>query len=241
MKYDVIKKSLIKELIVTSMIIAAAWAVYYGKTLHEDSLKDDLNKIKREISQESSAVKSTQKDYENISQSLEIYEKIPKIKLPTEHGYNNLSARIKDSKPIILELISKYNFFDFNVIISPPENTTHKGLKEHLIYTDEIKLNFYAASDELVYSFIDEIIERIPGYIFPKEVNIRRMNDITQDFLNYTSGVSQDPEKRSSNINYPIKGSLTFVWSTIKGEPIHFKRKDINQQDNGGKDANIEK
>ena len=151
-------------LTIAIVLIVSAGVVFAG-TSGKRSLEEELAALNKKSTQLISEAAARQQEYEETLRAFEIYENIPEHKLPA-NDYDNIQSRIRISRPIIERLKRKYKFTGLDVRLSKinPETPLKKG-DNYVIVSNEVTIDFDGLTDDLVYSFIEELIHEIPGYL----------------------------------------------------------------------------
>lgn len=209
MKLDIIKKKFVKEAAVIGGILFVLAAVFYYISSYKTSLEDKLTDISRDSANISRKARTSKVEYDNFVVSLESYRQISKTRLPTQEGYDNTASRIRIARPIIEELKEKFRFPSLDVTFSNiTDKTEDYKTKTLSIISNEINIRFEGMSDEIVFSFVNSLIEELPGYVRLKKLSIRRIQDITQNTI-----ISA---KNSIALAPVVSGDIVFTWFTTK-------------------------
>jgi len=211
MKLDTEKKKLFKEIGVIAGILFAAWLVLYYTSSYEASLEENLSSETRKYNEIKAKADSLRIEHKNLVVSSEEYRNINKNRLPTEDGFSSTSSRIRAVRPIIEEMKKLYRFPVLDVTFSNISDKSKEfGAKTVVVLENEISIKFEGMSDELVFSFVEDFIKALPGYLNIKDFNIKRKSNLTPEILTLL--------KNSKEIKPLVEGTIVFVWDTLKDE-----------------------
>jgi hypothetical protein len=207
-KLTLLKKKLLKDVIIVASAVAVAGVVTGGAIFNQYSMSGTIETLKQQSQQEISDAQKEQVEYEDTLKAIERYEKIPPHRLPSSE-FSSIQSRIRVARPIIEQLEEEYHFAQLDVKLgkmAPPvpagENSNYS------ILSNDVTINFQCISDELVYSFIRAIIERLPGYTSLKSLDISRIENMNAGFVRKAQATGVAPPL--------VNGLMVLKWSTIQ-------------------------
>jgi len=202
------KKDLAKSSTASIIIIAVFGGLVFGTMQYKNSKEDDLDKVKKDIKKIKSNISTIKNERKQAMLSYETFNSIPENKLPTKSGFESSVERQRIAKKVLLDLNDKYRFTAMDPKLSPP------GLKESTALIDIISspldINFDGMSDELVLSFVNDLKEKLPGYLKMTKLNIKRRGAIDSETL--------EKIKVTSSYLPLVSGAVSFEWYTLKSK-----------------------
>ncbi len=208
MKADTVKKQLVKQLVKSVVVLAILGSgLFVAFTLKSDT-EAELQKVSQEASNIDKQAQSLKMEYDRFETiNKAYYEQVPQNKRENDKLASAVE-RIKVARPIIESLKALYQFDQLDITFSPVEaDEKNYDTKNVRVMSNKVIVDFGAASDELVLSFLDSLITELPGYIQLETFDINREQDITQDVLNR---IGQNKEAVSL-----VTGRMTFLWKTL--------------------------
>jgi len=181
--------------------------------MYMETSSEDAGRIQDEIRALESQIHRTQKAYQELADVLEEYNEIPEQSRPTEDGYSNSAARIRASRPIIDELREKFTMQTLDARLSSVDydkkfNSHPKDIST--IYST-LTIDFQSSDDVTAYAFIDDLINKMPGYLYLESLKMEHIDDISSpDFLRTLSELETEPAL--------VVGKMEFSWRTLKKE-----------------------
>ncbi len=211
MKIKVLKKKLLREAMIALAIVLVVGGGCFFAIIHAASVEEDLGKLNQQLSSTRSNTQNKQREYEEALASLEKYNKIPERRLPA-NDYDTLQSRIRTVRAIVEPLEKRFHLASLDVQLSrigtAKTATDAPASKDFAILVSDITLQFQGPTDEMVYSFMQEFSDELPGYVRIKELKIERARSITPPLLQNINATGQ-----SSAL---VAGTLSLTWKTIK-------------------------
>lgn len=219
-KFIQLKKRLIKISILASGGVLASLALYF----YLSSALDETVRYAKQVDNEMLIIQKRTGDTRNqnevIARAVRIYNDLPPPKRSTPE-LEDTASRIRAAKPLIDEFRIRYKFSDINIKFSKVENVTSDfKLKNVSVFKNVITIDYKALTDELVFAFIDSMIQRMPGYITVTSIEMTRVSDITP-------AVIKSLLTRQPTIPFLVTGKITFHWWSIseaKSKPPENKK-----------------
>lgn len=180
MKIEVLKQD-IKKLAISKGIIAAVLCVFlWASDYYNSSSTETLTNIQNSFAGMDSALSNKIMIYDEAEKNLKRYLDIPASKIPSTERYNLGFVRLRTLVPEIDKLKSLYFFktLDYTVAdIKPNEFFNGAGLEA---YENNILINFTGASDELVFSLINDLKKILPGYILMESMEVIKVQPVDE-------------------------------------------------------------
>lgn len=210
-KLTQLKKKLIKD----TLILAGALAVVGGITAwgvtRQYSTQSALDELKNQSQREISDAQKAQQEYEETVAAFNRFKTIPKHRLPAD-DFDTIQSRIRAVRPVIEVLETRYRLTQLDVKISKIDDPVPvEQDPSYLLISSDLTIQFQAPTDEFVFSFIHMLIDQLPGYLYLKDLDISREEQITTKLLQQISA-SRSPVPL-------VKGTLTLGWKTLKKKP----------------------
>lgn len=215
-----LKKKLTKALFIAGggVLLSFALYVYLNFTLEDTSRY--ASQIEKETLSLQKKSGDTRNQNESIARSVRIYNDLPAPKKSTPE-LEDTASRIRTARPLIDEFRIRYKFSSINVNFSKVEDVTAEfKIKNASVHKNVITIDFKALTDELVFAFVDTMIQRMPGYITISSIEIDRVSDITP-------AVIKALLTRQPNIPFLVSGKITLHWwsvSEAKAKPADTKK-----------------
>lgn len=212
MKVTQLKKILLREAALIGAVVAGFGVLYSGAFYYRSSAQTELNNMLAEHNKVKGEVTSTKTEVGDLGQSIEQFVGITEQNMPTIEGYDNTSSRIRAIRPIIEELKNRLKFATLDVTFAGLGISDNFDNDQFQVVDSTMEVLFTGPSDELVFSFIHEVLTRTPGFLEVKSLELRRSGQINDELLRKTA------DDRS--IPVLVEGKVIFNWRTLKGEPI---------------------
>lgn len=198
-----------KEGIIVGSILLGLIFVYFFFVFRLGAIEDDIDRVKRETIALNKEVVDTKNKNILIAESLKIYKELPSQKL-ANISLGDASSRIRVSRPIIDELRTRYKINEINVNFSKVEDASGKfNVKGVTVFTNQITIDYKALTDELVFSFIDALIKKLPGYVNVEKFEMTRQAEINKEILDTV-------RRPSAPLPSLVAGQIVLSWWTLK-------------------------
>ena len=177
-------QNLKKRLGVEGAIAGVAIAVIGGITYFANSYSTNVTTEQQQLQQ---SAQSLQAEYTSLIEqqqkaksSLELYQKLTSGK---NGGNFELDRRVVSQ--VMNKLVAQYLISDLKVSISPVETFEDPVFtkKTGKIISSTVTLTFGAASDELVFAFVQRMSRELTGYMNIKELSLKRLAPIDNKSL----------------------------------------------------------
>ncbi len=219
-KFTKLKNRLIKISLIAGGGVLALCVLYFYLSFTLDDAKRYASQVENETLLLQKKSGDTRNQNESIARSVRIYNDLPPPKRSTPE-LEDTASRIRTARPLIDEFRIRYKFSSINVNFSKVEDVTAEfKLKNASVYKNVITIDFKALTDELVFAFVDTMIQRMPGYITISSIEMDRVSDITP-------AVIKALLTRQPNIPFLVSGKITLNWwsvSEAKPKPPETKK-----------------
>jgi hypothetical protein len=208
MKKDIVKIKIKKTAIKNGGIIGCLAVIFAGAFFYNSSKNDEIEKLNRDYNSMNSDIENTKRDFEQTEKSFQIYKNIPKDKLVNDIGFDLNRDRLRVLYPEVQRLKDVYSFKKLNATISETNEYKEVSSSVFTVFDGDIIIEIAGISDEFIFSFIEELKNNLPGFVYIKNLNINKEQDITDEaiksYLNEASG------------NGFVSGKITLGWITFK-------------------------
>ncbi len=212
MRISAIKKQFIREGGILAGIIGVLVAIFLYVSGEKEGLEKQLSGIKNESNRIVQATSNAENRNQLIVESLEIYKTLPRQRLPSTN-LHLAPQRVRDIRPILDSLKSRYKLSMKDTNLSPIEDATKELKTEHvLVYRNQITISFEALTDELAMSFCYALIRELPGYATISNVGLKRIGAITPEVISSI-------QAREDELPYLVEGTVVFNWWTLRAKP----------------------
>jgi hypothetical protein len=194
------KKKLIKTGIICGVIVLIASGGYFGVNSYFNHLTGQKLQLNREFQGLEANYKKLVQQHTKATQSLALYKKLTE----GDNG-KNFSLDRKTVTQLLDELNENYLLSNLNLAISPA--IERKGSifdrKTGKIITSEVKISFKGITDEFAYSFLNDVVERFPGYVNLTRFSLSRIGGTDRKTM-YNAQLDAPPTF--------IEASIGFDW-----------------------------
>jgi hypothetical protein len=209
MKKKVAKKKILISLVVFlgSVGIFVAIIVYLFSL--QTKSKEKYDWLKNDISSKERKIRGLSDQALEFAEAISVWEEFD------EETKLLGGIRINSAKNVIEALEKKYRLSDFTIVFSKPEmvDTSKKPeYKNELINVSAstVAIDFGAATDDIVYNFVSELMEKFPGYITINAFSVNRVRDVE----------TEDLEKLAAGENVTLVNvKVRFDWRDFKYNP----------------------
>lgn len=170
-----IKQLLIKFGIVDLILLGIVGFLY----IYSDSLGDDYYSLKSRASSLESEIRQKNNTYFDAEENLESFLRISNNRLPTETGYKESYQRIKQILPNIEKFKDLYSFKKLTFTLGKIEENRDYSKTNFDAYSGSLSLYFEGASDQFVFSFINDLKNSMPGYLKIDDFYISKKEDLS--------------------------------------------------------------
>jgi hypothetical protein len=215
MKLDYAQALLKKDILNYGSIALGAVLIFALGFFYKGHIESSLEEIEQQQRMLSSQISTIQQDITTLTQSSGLFDSIRSDRMPTVEGYDNTAARIRAMRPVIEELKSKLTFANLDVTLAGVQPLPVSTASQFKVIEGKMDIALAAPSDELVFTFLQSLIERIPGYIVIEKFELRKTKSINEQLIRTII-----EEKKPPTL---VDGKVTCVWYSLKGEPIKGK------------------
>ncbi len=165
MKIEVLKQEIKKTAITKGIIAAILLVILWGAHYYSTSSTENLTNIQNGFTGLDNSLTNKILTYDEAEKNLKKYLDIPATRIPSKEKYNMGFVRLRTLVPEIDKLKSAYMFksLDYMVLDIKP-NPLFNGADMEA-YENNILINFSGATDEMVFSLINDLKKILPGYV----------------------------------------------------------------------------
>lgn len=216
MKLQELRKQVITRVILSAAVLAVigglAVASYFIRTGYED----DLSKVNNQARDTNSNIQMLEQLLEQAKKAIESYALLQGSKKPSPTGINQeyLTQVLENFK-------ERYVLTDLSLKMAAPAPLKDKDLAKNNLDIEHVmvSLQFSGLSDELLFSFMDNLLRVLPGYTQVDSIQMERKGALDNKVL---ADIMQ--EKYSPL----VQTGLTFHWIAIKPKPTLDKQSQTN-------------
>lgn len=175
------KKKLKRKMIKSFSIYAVIAVVICVSYIFIESIKDKYNQrhswLSNDISSLNRKLDGFNKKTLEFSEAVKVWDSLP------ESRKKGQGLRISDAKELLDSLEKKYFLHDMRVSFSKPY--TKEPEKDDTVEVIESSINiaFGAVSDVYAIKFLNELIEKFPGYVQVSLFSMTRSKTVSKDIL----------------------------------------------------------
>lgn len=207
MKKDIIKNSIKKKAIKYGGVVLILALVLGGAFYFSNSSIKELEKLKRNVSSLKTQITNKQNTFNEAEKSLNEFLKIVENKLPTEEGYSAGYMRVRTIIPVLKDLKKIYRFKKLDFNLEDLKLSDKVNSKFYTAHENVLNIKFEAASDQLFFSFLNDLENILPGYLQLQRAVILKKEKITKDTINLFIA-----EQKFSLVS----GEVDINWITLK-------------------------
>ncbi len=208
MKFDIEKKRLIKDSLIAGVALFAAVGIASFASYYSGSMQSSVQDAENAKMQAIRTTLQEEEAYKDSVASFEIYKTMPEVKKPKPDGLSNAASRIRTARPVIEALKKQYAISNVDVTFSNVEETPLETNQSIGVVTNRITIAMDTLTDELLFSFLDMLIETFPGYL-----RIERI-DINKEATALTSQVIE--RIRQGEKPALVSGEVQLQWKVLK-------------------------
>lgn len=213
MKLTLLIKQAVRELVIFAGVLIVIGGVTYAMYSRKMTQEGELTSLKKEMGKMTNQIASSLKEIKAVIEALESYKNFAEKNKPTVSGLDKPASRIREARPIIEDLKDRYKFGALDVTFSNIETGDESTASEdYKVVKNNIEIIYTAVTDELVLSFIHDMLTQLPGYLQLSNFTIQRRVDIIPNLVQELAKQPQFPPL--------VEGTIVFSWKTLKGEPI---------------------
>ena len=210
MKVNRLKRKLNKDalyataiFVLVSIIAGLTWM----KAMQDEQ---EIQRIKGEISNLDADYLRTRDKIDKAKKQLTDFMALPENKIPTANVDTDITSWIREAREPLLKLKNSYKLNSLDLSLTPPTELKDGAFKRDSVMaiSSKVTLKFDAASDELIFSFVDDLINHFPGYVRVESIDITRSGEITETMLSQVIAQGTAPSL--------VNGTLVFEWVKLK-------------------------
>lgn len=215
MKSESLRKRLFREAVFAAAALAVGAVILFAISVAVNNIEQEATIMRNDQGTLMAKITSAESEYKAVVTAWERYKDIPPQRLPSGDGLNTSSSRLRAAKPVIESLKSRYRLGSLEITFSniEPDLSFNAG-GSIIAFKNEIRFTFKSASDELILSFLNDLIRDFPGYLRFKDIELRRS---TNDRM--TASALQSMAKSGGSADALVDGSATMIWVTLKDIP----------------------
>lgn len=188
MKIENLKNKLIKEVIVSAIIIVIAFIINSYISKKNKNYKNQLASINSQIAATQANLASEQKQYDDFIARYEgEFLKISKSKLPnSEKNFSDELIKTQAITTYVNDLVKKLDIFKPKLKILPPQvqEGQVQDEKGYVISKSLLDVTFKAKTDSFVYAFLKHLqSDDFAGYMVVKSLEISLTGEPNEAFI----------------------------------------------------------
>lgn len=207
MNIDIIKKDIIHILKKHGAIIVCLILIFLGSVYYVTSNEESLNQANSELMSLEAKIIKKKEEYSQTTKSLKEYQAIEQNKLPTIDGYVLGRDRLREAVSNLEKMRRDYLFKKLNISMSEIKEVPSLKTQSFSVYEGVLTLEFSGATDEYIFSFINDIKHEFPGFLKLKKMEVRKIAEI--DDINAANFFTQSFEGF-------VSGTIELGWLTLK-------------------------
>lgn len=204
-KYQALRKNLIKISIIVSVLVLVSSVVAYSTHAWYSGKQADARRAQGQLNTAEGEVNSRGLKNEDARKYLELYRQIT-----GESEQAKISDLSRDKAQLWLRSVANANdIMNLKGSFEPVQDIPAASFKKKTLagIASLVKLEFGAMSDEQIFHFVQAILDRFPGYVKINTFTLERGGEITPDTLR-NAGRGQFPEL--------VKGKMEFYWVGVR-------------------------
>ncbi|MBN8531143.1 MAG: hypothetical protein J0L97_04695 [Alphaproteobacteria bacterium] len=166
------RKVVLRSAAMLGVVGAIGLGVFLYLMSQQQAAYDEEMRLNSTISGLNAKVQEMQLKYDKASKSLGLFEQLQR---GSQTGDDAL-ARLSASKQLD-ELKRQYRFSTFNIKIAPLVEEQDPSLRKPsaVVVSSAISLSYKGMTDEYVFSFLNSVLARLPGYVRVDKFTIKRL------------------------------------------------------------------
>jgi hypothetical protein len=207
MNIDIIKKDIIHILKKHGAIIVCLILIFLGSVYYVTSNEERLSQANSELMSLEAKIIKKKEEYRQTTKSLKEYQAIEQNKLPTIDGYVLGRDRLREAVSNLEKMRRDYLFKKLNISMSEIKEVPSLKTQSFTVYEGVLTLEFSGATDEYIFSFVNDIKHEFPGFLRLKKMEVRKIAEI--DDINAANFFTQ-------NFEGFVSGTIELGWLTLK-------------------------
>jgi hypothetical protein len=207
MKILSLRKKIIKNLLITFLLLAAFISIFIYNFFIDKKLESEISKLESEISSIRSKHNELLDKVSQFKKYQEIWSKIPPIKKQIS------DVKIEFITKNVNEIAAKYSIASPDFKMTIPEELKDGSLNNNLtdfyIVKSSGSIVFNSIDDLKAVSFISELINSMPGYLVIKNFEMKKEKTYnSDDFIKISTGT----------FNGLVNVKVDFTWYLYKSK-----------------------
>lgn len=225
MNIDIIKKDIVSYAKKYAVILLIIIFVFFGSAYFKTNSEKKLNNVNATLMSIEANIIKKRNEYEQSTSSLSDYEKIDKSKLPTEDGFVLGRDRLRAAVDDLSAMRKLYLLKKLNISMSEIKENTSLKTQSFSVYEGVLMIEFSGATDEYIFSLINDIKNLFPGFLRLKKMEIRKLSEIDD------ASISNFFTENSEGF---VSGVIELDWFTLKSNNNSNSLKNLSKA-NGSK------
>jgi hypothetical protein len=209
MKISEVKRDFIKILITKGVPLLVLIALAAGSFFYYSSVQGRLEKIKGESGSLSSKLSGQKQKFGQAEEKLSSFLEMGNSKMPTDEGLEYRYQRKVEIGSVMTELEELYNLKNLSYQFSDITENTDYASDFYKAYEGMLTVNIAGPPDDMIFSFVEDLKDKISGFLILREVQASKNNDINEENINQ---YFTDDKFLLSSIK------LEFVWISLKNK-----------------------
>lgn len=206
MKLTILREELIREAVKAVSAIVAAAVLAGSAMYYRQSAEETLAKLKRDIALSNNRIVKLE---EENTETLRLFSRINQVPAAKkEVPFNDLASRVGWLQPKLEDIKRRYRLTQLDISMTnaaPLGGGYDQGSYQTMFNT--VTLTFGGLSDEIIFSFLQELAEITPGYLRFEVLEMRRLLPIDQNVFLQIRGGRQP---------VLVAGRAIISWRTIR-------------------------
>lgn len=202
MKFGSLKRFLILRAAIYCSILLFAIVLYLVLSISHDSAVAEHKKINREIAGLNGRLATVNKEITEFAAANTLWEELSN-KEKAQAG-----LRLNEAEDIFKALEEQYRLADVSLDLSKPKELQDQyKTRTTVVVTSDITVSFSAISDLHVFSFIQDLIAKLPGYTKIQSLSMSRGANLSADMI-----------ENARFGDYPrlVNVKLSLLWRNLK-------------------------
>jgi len=187
MQQAMAKKKLIKSSVLAGVIVVIAIVIFAFFTSYKHKKEQALEQLEAEKMGLLVRYSKSKEDYEKLIKDYALYQDYPEHKKAGNSGLTLSAERIRALRKIMEPLQEKYFIHNLNISLTPVESLDariqNRQLQAVTLWRNTININFQSFTDELAFSFLQDVSLKISGFTTFENLTITRdsKNNLSMD------------------------------------------------------------
>ncbi len=184
MKANLLKKYLIKQSIVSLVVVVVCGVFFGGMYLYWASIDGEIEAFDKEVEQMKRDISQSQQTNKAVIEAYEAFEKLDPKYLTLADPIATSAGRLRAAEPVVEAIRRDFKLSDINVTFSTLEREKLRSFANKATgIRNKLNLRILAATDEIFLSALMRLRQDLPGYVQIKAMNFSRRAEVTDDYL----------------------------------------------------------